>query len=84
VAAIVGRDLGKLNVEDNVALAASYIASAVGYLIMGVLAFVGTSISDSGGGSFVADFGDLILPLIVAAIVVGVAGVVSTYLELNY
>ncbi|WP_049992408.1 hypothetical protein [Halapricum salinum] len=87
VALLVGREFGRLDVEQNVALAASYLSSVGGYLAMGFLGLLGTEMADTPGATtraFLASFGDLILPLIFAALAVGITAVVATYLERNY
>jgi hypothetical protein len=96
IAVQTGLSFGDLNVEQNTALAGSYIAGAVGYFVLALLALIGVQISSIGGsgsggatgggglGSATAGLGDLFVPLILAALAIGVASVAATYLERNY
>jgi hypothetical protein len=94
IAVIVGRDFGDLQVERNTALAASYITGAAGYFVFAILALIGVQISDVGGSSSgvgsgassatSSGLGDLFLPLILGALMVGAAAVAATYFEQNY
>lgn len=82
VAVLTGREFGRLNVEQTTALVGSYLTGAIGYLVLGLLGLIGLEIADTGLGQL--GLGDLLLPLIIAALMVGIAGVVATYLEREY
>lgn len=66
-----------LAVEDNVLFAATFIANAGGYFVLALLTLIGSAIGFGGG------VGNLILPIIGGAVMLGVTGIVTILFERN-
>ncbi|MEF8882432.1 MAG: hypothetical protein V5A34_07930 [Halapricum sp.] len=91
LAVLRGRDAATLDAEQNVKLVSSFIGNGGGYFVLGLLAVFGASSSSDdlglsssgigGQGGFEVGVGDFFVPLILLAILVGIIGVATVFLE---